>query len=103
MVTLASKTGNEMFSMFPVVPSKRNNAGGIAAAVIVVLLLIATLIALLVYYLRTRSGLNPVPFSSSSSDTGFSNETYEADLTVSYFDIQTFNNTLKKHPVRIVP
>ncbi|KAE8284847.1 Apical endosomal glycoprotein MAM domain-containing protein 4 Precursor [Larimichthys crocea] len=77
------------------VPSKRNNAGGIAAAVIVVLLLIATLIALLVYYLRTRSGLNPVPFSSSSSDTGFSNETYEADLTQDHMSVPPAQN----HPM----
>ncbi|XP_037121973.1 apical endosomal glycoprotein [Syngnathus acus] len=58
--------------------STKPNAGGIAASVIVVLLLIGTLIALLVYYLRTQM---TVRASSPEAYAGFSNETYEADVT----------------------
>ncbi|KAL7376442.1 hypothetical protein ABVT39_008220 [Epinephelus coioides] len=66
--------------------TKPDNAGGIAASVIVVLLLIATLIALLVYYLRIRQRVNNMAgptssISSSTADAGFSNESYEPDLT----------------------
>ncbi|MEQ2175905.1 hypothetical protein GOODEAATRI_022527 [Goodea atripinnis] len=57
---------------------KPDNAGGIAASVIVVLLLIGTLVALLVFYLQTRPELE-----ASSGATGFSNEGYVPDSTVS--------------------
>ncbi|XP_018548610.1 apical endosomal glycoprotein isoform X2 [Lates calcarifer] len=65
-------------------PSKGDNKGGIAASVIVVLLLIGTLIALLVYYLRTRQRhevMTGPSSSSSSAGRGFSNETYDPELT----------------------
>ncbi|XP_077354338.1 apical endosomal glycoprotein isoform X1 [Festucalex cinctus] len=67
--------------------STKPNAGGIAASVIVVLLLTGTLIALFIYYLRThmrvRALTEPSPSSTPEAPTGFSNNTYEADLTVS--------------------
>ncbi|XP_041666036.1 apical endosomal glycoprotein isoform X2 [Cheilinus undulatus] len=66
-------------------PKKADNAGGIAASVIVVLLLIATLIALLIFYLRNKpsaeAGNGPSSSPSSSDRAGFSNESYEPDLT----------------------
>ncbi|XP_042365818.1 apical endosomal glycoprotein [Plectropomus leopardus] len=64
---------------------QRDNSGGIAASIIVVLLLIATLIALLIYYLRIQQRIStltgPSSPPSSSAGAGFSNETYEPDLT----------------------
>ncbi|XP_070706487.1 apical endosomal glycoprotein [Pempheris klunzingeri] len=78
---------------------KQDNAGGIAASVIVVLLLIGTLIALLIYYLRTRESLSavtgPPPSSSSSAGAGFSNDTYESDLTQDHVMIPPIQN----HPM----
>ncbi|XP_040915419.1 apical endosomal glycoprotein [Toxotes jaculatrix] len=77
---------------------KPDNAGGIAASVIVVLLLIGTLAALLFYYLRTRQSARATsgPSSSSSSTgAGFSNETYEPDLTQDHVRIPPAQN----HPM----
>ncbi|KAM9841716.1 apical endosomal glycoprotein [Aulostomus maculatus] len=66
-------------------PPKGDNSGGMGASIIVVLLLIATLITLLFYYLRTQQAANPPPSmgspSASSAGAGFSNESYEPDLT----------------------
>lgn len=79
--------------MFPICAAaspNRNNAGGIAASVIVVLLLIGTLVGLLVFYLRTRQ---TSPFSFVA---GFTNESYDTDLTVSKSDIQTLKNICQK-------
>ncbi|XP_072310635.1 apical endosomal glycoprotein isoform X2 [Eucyclogobius newberryi] len=53
------------------------DVGGLAASVIVVLLLVSTLIALLVYYLRTKNKQD----TPSAGPAGFSNETYEQELT----------------------
>lgn len=76
--------------MFPAAQPKHDNAGGIAASVIVTLLLIGTMIAFLFFYLRTRrrdqAGTAP---ASSSLDAGFSNNSYDRELTVSSSDIHT--------------
>uniref|UniRef100_UPI0037E80A4D apical endosomal glycoprotein n=1 Tax=Semicossyphus pulcher TaxID=241346 RepID=UPI0037E80A4D len=81
-------------------PPKGDNAGGIAASVIAVLLLIATLITLLIYYLRTKQRIGGVngPSSTSSSpsaDGGFSNDTYEQDLTLDRVSVAPQQN----HPM----
>lgn len=63
-----------------VVREKRQpDAGGITASVIVVLLLIGTLIALLVYYMKTKQTNS----HTSPGPSGFTNDTYDPDLTVS--------------------
>ncbi|XP_039856701.1 apical endosomal glycoprotein isoform X2 [Simochromis diagramma] len=71
----------------PIKPSpNRNNAGGIAASVIVVLLLIGTLVGLLVFYLRTRQT------SPSSFLAGFTNESYDTDLTQDHVTVPQTQN-----------
>ncbi|CAJ1070802.1 LOW QUALITY PROTEIN: apical endosomal glycoprotein-like [Xyrichtys novacula] len=77
-------------------PSKGDNAGGIAASVIVVLLLIATLIALLIYYLRTKQSTKAEGASRASPrSAGFSNESYEADVTRDHVTVPPAQN----HPM----
>ncbi|XP_056260241.1 apical endosomal glycoprotein [Seriola aureovittata] len=68
----------------PITTKRSDNKGGMAASVIVVLLLIATLVALLYYYLRIRPEVQAMTGPSSSSPPtggGFTNQSYEPDLT----------------------
>ncbi|XP_057674321.1 apical endosomal glycoprotein [Corythoichthys intestinalis] len=75
--------------------TKTSNAGGIAASVIVVVLLLGTLIALFIFYLRTQKKVRALTDTSSSSpetQTGFSNQIYDADLMVDYVTIPPTQN-----------
>ncbi|KAJ4926564.1 hypothetical protein JOQ06_008737 [Pogonophryne albipinna] len=76
---------------------KHDNAGGIAASVIVTLLLIGTMMAFLFFYLRTRrrDQAGTAPASSSLDSAGFSNDSYDRELTNDHVEIPSVQN----HPM----